>query len=90
MGNSGRNIHITSLLAWIALHWNMEKIRGSDQQYQQYKKMGDATIPLIIIRIPISISVGIISVLNKNIRRTSTGCLKRYIENDLWKVYKWK
>ena len=72
MGNSGQNIHITSLLAWIALHWNMEKIRGSDQQYQQYKKMGDATIPLIIIRIPISISilVGLISVLdNKNIRR---------------------
>jgi len=47
MGNSGRNIHITFLLAWIALHWNMEKIRGSDQQYQHQQKMGDATIPLI-------------------------------------------
>ena len=47
MGNSGQNIHIASLLAWIALHWNMEKIRGSDQQYQHQQKMGDATIPLI-------------------------------------------
>ena len=70
----------------------MAKIRGSDQQYQQHKKMGDATIPLIIIRIPISISISWHNIsfgqqeYQEKLTSMKYRMFKSNLRMDLWKV----